>query len=129
MEMGLGIRRKNQVFNRYGSEQFNPDSIGVNKIRPSNMKTTLVKTYEMLKAAGSQGIHSFELMRLAGTTRVAARVRDLKKQGHCIRSFHEALRGVEGCRYILDRDNFNEIKTKKPMYTFDSSKQVFIQYV
>lgn len=87
-------------------------------------KTKLTKTLEALKNAPI-GIHSFDLMRIAGTTRVAARILDLKKMGYSISSKLETLHGVDGCRYKLE--NGTPITKKKPEYVFSRERQMFIE--
>lgn len=73
-------------------------------------RTKLNKTLDALKNA-PYGIHSFDLMKVAGTTRVAARINDLKKMGYSISSKRETLHGVEGCRYKLE--NHTPVTQKK----------------
>lgn len=80
------------------------------------MKTKLYRTLEILKKSGYYGIHSFPLMKEAGTTRVAARVNDLKKQGHIIESKKETYGGVDGCRYFYKGFRGKEVvEVKKPI--------------
>lgn len=79
------------------------------------MKTDLQKTLENLRAYGSRGCHSFILMKLVGSTRVAARIEDLKKQGYSIRSIPENMDGQLGCRYFLEED-----RLKRPEIIFNA---------
>lgn len=65
------------------------------------MNTDIQKTLELLRQAGPRGIHSFELNKLVGTDRAAARVRDLKEMGHAISRVTEKMNGSVGCRYFL----------------------------
>ena len=65
------------------------------------MRTKEYKTLQTLQRVGLYGIHSFHLMKEVGSTRVAARVNDLKKKGYLIDSKKETFGGVEGCRYTL----------------------------
>lgn len=58
-------------------------------------------TFDLLKKADTTGIHSFELNRLVGTTRSAARIRDLKDLGYIIQSKPERLGDAYGVRYTL----------------------------
>ena len=60
------------------------------------------KVLEALKEAGEKGIHSFDLIHKAGTYRVAARIRDLKKEGINIVSIPEPKGNSIGCRYFLE---------------------------
>ncbi len=88
------------------------------------MKTKLYRTLEALKRAGFYGIHSFVLMKEAGTTRAQARVCDLKKQGHIIESKRETYGGVEGCRYFYKgfKSGSSITEVKKPVqWIFDNN--------
>lgn len=74
-----------------------------------------------LKQAGSAGVHSFDLNRLIGTTRCAARVQDLKDQGYDITSVFERKGRSWGVRYFL-----RSKEEYKPSYKFDPGRQVFV---
>jgi len=65
------------------------------------MKTDCQKTLEYLRQSKNRGCHSFDLMHLVGTTRIAARIDDLKKQGFSITSVKEKKGDALGCRYYL----------------------------
>ena len=65
------------------------------------MKTHTEKALELLTKAGTEGIHSFTLNYQIGSTRSAARINDLKKQGHKITSVFEKIGGSMGVRYFL----------------------------
>lgn len=93
------------------------------------MGTKLYKTLQALQKAGFYGMHSFPLMKEVGTTRVAARVNDLKKQGYIIESKRETLYGVEGCRYYLKGKREGTTITNKPIiaYRFIDNVAVPIQ--
>jgi len=55
----------------------------------------------LLRAAGPDGVHSFELL-AAGLPRAAARIVELRQAGHVIVSKPERLSGgARGCRYRL----------------------------
>lgn len=54
-----------------------------------------------LRDAGSEGIHSFHLNHIARTTRTAARINDLKKEGYNITSILEKMGDSYGKRYFL----------------------------
>lgn len=60
------------------------------------------KILELLKQRGEKGLHSFEIVRLVATIRGAARIYDLKKQGHKITSIPEKLGDAIGTRYFLN---------------------------
>lgn len=90
------------------------------------MTTKLYKTLLALKETQNYGIHSFELMRRAGSTRVAARVNDLKKLGHDITSKRETLNGVDGCRYYYRglKEGVTMKNTKPIRYEFQGTTAV-----
>lgn len=68
----------------------------------------VLKTLDALRKAGDTGVHSFELNRIVGTTRAAARVRDLRKQGYSITSKREQLGDAWGVRYFLTSSPVHE---------------------
>ncbi len=84
---------------------------------PTNTQTTRALHY--LRQAGSSGIHSFDLNKLVGTTRIAARINDLKHLGYNITSVHERKGRSWGVRYVLRVH-------KKLAYEFDAERQVFV---
>ena len=59
------------------------------------------RVLKILEQASDKGIHSFDLMKLANTPRVAARVRDLKEEGYDIASEPEKMGDSVGTRYTL----------------------------
>ena len=73
------------------------------------------KTLDNLRAYGNKGCHSFVLMKLVGSTRVAARIEDLKKRGYRITSVPEEMDGTTGCRYFLYEDS-----PRKPQVVFNN---------
>lgn len=91
-----------------------------------SMTTKLTKTLQALQKAGFYGMHSFPLMKEVGTTRVAARVNDLKKQGYIIESKRETLYGVEGCRYYLKGKKQGSTIKEKPIivYRFEGDRAI-----
>lgn len=91
------------------------------------MKTKLYRTLECLQKAGFYGIHSFVLMREAGTTRAQARVCDLKKLGYLIESKRETYNGVEGCRYYLKGKREGAEVKQRPVPQFRFEGGVAIQ--
>lgn len=85
-------------------------------------KTNLALQY--LKQAGLSGVHSFDLNNLVGTTRAAARIRDLKDKGYSIASRLERRGRSWGKRYYF-------IGKPAPLgqvaeYRFDPGRQVFV---
>lgn len=88
------------------------------------MKTDTEKTLELLKAYGTKGCHSFVLNKLVGTTRIAARINDLKNQGHNITSVPEKMDGALGCRYFLNQAT--PTKTRKLIFEGNVCKEVFV---
>lgn len=84
------------------------------------------KVLQQLRLAGPRGCHSFDLIRLCGTTRIAARCHDLKKRGHAITSVPERKGGAIGCRYFLNELVKKEIEFK---WIFDgrTARQVPIE--
>ena len=59
------------------------------------------KALRALRYAGQDGIHSFKMTRIAGL-RCAARIEELRKQGHNIISKHEKMGDAYGVRYVLE---------------------------
>ena len=78
------------------------------------MKTDIDKTLDILRTYKIKGVHSFILMKLVGSTRVAARIEDLKKRGYNIRSVPEKMDNALGCRYFLE-----EVRAVKPQIIFN----------
>ena len=77
--------------------------------------TDVKKTLEILRNAGASGVHSFDLNRLVGTTRSAARIDDLKKLGYVITSKPEKMGDSRGVRYYLFENKKKvEAETVKP---------------
>jgi hypothetical protein len=70
-------------------------------------------TLQILKLAGNNGVHSFDLNRQVGTIRAGARVCDLKKKGYSITSIPEKMGDAIGVRYFL---NHSPIEKPKPSY-------------
>ena len=89
-----------------------------------DMLTDNEKALRALRQAGKDGIHSFALNKIIGTTRAAARINDLKKRGHTIASQPELLGHARGARYFLVS---SPMEKQKPQYAFDASRQVFVQ--
>lgn len=56
---------------------------------------------QLLESAGEEGIHSFHLATII-SFRAAARIDDLRKEGHKIRSKIEKMGNSRGVRYILE---------------------------
>lgn len=82
------------------------------------MKTQLLLTLDALKAAGTTGVHSFDLNRIAHTTRAAARIWELKKLGYTIDVKHGVKMGHSvGCVYILRDTRHPEKKAVAPTDT------------
>lgn len=77
-----------------------------------------------LREAGRNGVHSFVLNKIIGTTRAAARINDLKKRGYQIASQPQLLGNARGSRYFLLA---SPMEKQKPQYAFDASRQVFVQ--
>jgi hypothetical protein len=65
------------------------------------INTDTQKCLEALQRAGSEGVHSFHLNQIIGTTRAAARCQDLKDQGYNITSQWEKMGNSTGVRYFL----------------------------
>jgi hypothetical protein len=85
-------------------------------------KTHIQQTLEWLRSYESKGCHSFVLMKLVGTTRIAARINDLKKLGYNITSRPEKLDDTLGCRYFL-----NELPKPKTQFVFDNQSNKCIE--
>lgn len=96
------------------------------------MKTDVQKTLQLLTEAGSSGMHSFDLNKLVGTTRIAARVNDLKAQGYEITSIYEKRGDSHGCRYFLISSSSVKPQTSKkqvkeqPKGYFDNERNCFV---
>lgn len=91
------------------------------------MKTDVQKTLELLQQAGDKGIHSFDLNRLVGTTRSAARIQDLKNLGYDIEAFPETIGTSRGVRYFLtDSPKEQIIERKIIRYEIDKVRNVAI---
>ena len=69
--------------------------------------TDCEKCLMYLKQAGSIGVHSFDLNVLAGTSRSAARINDLKSKGYKIASKREKRGDAIGVRYFLSPEITN----------------------
>ena len=88
--------------------------------------TDLKQTLRLLQERGRGGIHSFELMKLVGTNRAAARIRDLRKLGYIIESVPEKRGDSNGVRYTLATQQ----NIKQKVYTFDKERNVYVvEYV
>ena len=74
-------------------------------------------TLQALQNAGNAGVHSFDLNRLVGTIRAAARVNDLKNLGYQITARPETLGNARGVRYFL-------VSSPKATLFFDAIRQV-----
>ena len=83
--------------------------------------TDAQKVLHELQIAGNKGCHSFTLIHSCHTTRIAARINDLKKQGYKITSTPERMGNSIGCRYFL-----NEEKKKEGKWDFSSGKARWI---
>ncbi len=97
------------------SKHFHPEG------KDNGNMSDLKKTLDTLRAYGKKGCHSFILMKLVGSTRVAARVDDLQKQGYHITSIYEDLDGTPGCRYFLHEER----KLPKKII-FDNENNTFV---
>lgn len=73
--------------------------------------TNTEKVLKILRECGEKGCHSFELNQKVGTTRSAARIVDLKKQGYNILSKPERLGEALGVRYFLTKEPL-QVNTK-----------------
>lgn len=91
-------------------------------MKPAMTHTKLALYY--LKEAGLTGIHSFDLNRLIGSTRAAARIQDLKDQGYSIASRLERRGRSWGKRYFFI-GKANQTK-RVAEYKFDPGRQVFV---
>gem|GEM_PF-5768726 len=73
-----------------------------------------IKTLQILREAGKDGVHSFILNNKVGTFRAAARVAELKKQGYAIVSKPRVkLGGAIGCVYYLLSEPIKTIQEEK----------------
>ena len=77
-------------------------------------QTDCEKIIELLRKAGKNGMHSFDLNNIVGTTRTAARINDIKKQGYKITSQYEKKGRSLGVRYFL-----NEKPKMQPRWVFE----------
>lgn len=94
------------------------------------MMTDTELTLQALQNAGETGVHSFELNRIVGTIRAAARVNDLKKLGYVISSRPETLGFARGVRYFLKSAPANpniKVPPIKPRLEFDRDRQIYIK--
>ena len=82
------------------------------------MKTDCELTLEVLQHAGSNGIHSFDLIRMVNSPRAIARICDLKKKGYSITSVSEKKGNAIGVRYFLN----NSLITKPSYVLVDPMK-------
>lgn len=73
--------------------------------------TDKTKILEILRESGESGIHSFDLVRQAGTFRAAARIDDLKREGFIINTKSEKKGNSYGVRYFLIEN--------KPVYKYE----------
>lgn len=88
--------------------------------------TDCEKALQILKERRSLGVHSFELNNLLGTTRSAARIQDLKDQGHSISAVHEKRGGSLGVRYYLVSEKENPIPASGYRWIFKGNTAVRI---
>lgn len=92
-------------------------------------KTKQSIIYNELKRAGDRGVHSFDLNRIAQTTRTAARIQDLKDLGLSIISKKEKLGNAWGVRYYLGEKTpvqagtVPQIQPQKKTYVFNEATQ------
>lgn len=85
--------------------------------RPMNDKE---KILAILKDRNDNGIHSFELMDLVKSNRVAARINELREEGYSILSTPEKRGDSVGTRYYLTEILEDSVKTSKaPQYKFE----------
>ena len=91
-----------------------------------NMKSKTHLILQILKQCGNFGCHSFDLNSWAHTTRAAARVYDLKRQGYSIASQGERRGRAWGVRYFFigSPAPFGQVAEQK--LVFDSVRQVFV---
>lgn len=73
-------------------------------------------------------MHSFDLNHLVGTTRIAARILDLKAQGYGITSIPEKRGDSHGCRYFLNPSS-NPIATPSKKTVKEKPKPIRYEYV
>lgn len=92
-------------------------------------QTDCQKTLHLLQEAGSGGIHSFDLNHLVGTTRIAARILDLKAQGYGITSIPEKRGDSHGCRYFLISSSNVKPQTSKKPVKEQPKKPIRYEYV
>lgn len=84
--------------------------------------TDLKLTLKLLQERGAKGIHSFELMSIVGSNRVASRIRELRKLGYIIGSVPEKRGDSRGTRYTLA----SQQNIKQKVYRFDKERNVYI---
>lgn len=86
--------------------------------------TDKLKVLELLRNAGDKGIHSFELMRDAHSSRAQARVCDLKKDGYHISAIPEKMGDSLGVRYFLNAEPIKHEPVKPIRWEFDMERNV-----
>jgi len=65
------------------------------------MKPSTAKVYALLKVRGVDGVSPDEARRWAGCDRLAARVAELRADGHEVMTLRETVRGSTYARYVL----------------------------
>jgi len=65
------------------------------------MKPSTAKVYALLKVRGVDGVSPDEARRWAGCDRLAARVSELRADGHEVMTLRETVRGSTYARYVL----------------------------
>jgi hypothetical protein len=65
------------------------------------MKPSTAKVYALLKVRGVDGVSPDEARRWAGCDRLAARVAELRAEGHDIETVYQTVRGKRFARYII----------------------------
>lgn len=91
------------------------------------MNSDTQKTLQILRERKSLGVHSFELNKLVGTTRSAARVQDLKDMGHSISAVREKMGDAVGVRYYLVSEKIEPISPNGYRWTFKGNTAVRVQ--
>lgn len=89
------------------------------------MKTDCQRTLQLLREAGKAGIHSFDLNSRVGTTRAAARIDDLKRQGHKISAVYERRGNSLGVRYFLTQKVNKKVEDH---WDFSTGKAIWIEH-
>lgn len=91
-------------------------------------QTDIELTLTALRQVGKEGIHSFTLNHLVGTTRAAARIQDLKDMGYLITSKHETKGTSRGVRYFLDTEPTDkQLAEAEYKWIFEDNKALYVR--